>query len=82
MSYIIRTVTYFHIGKLQAVYDKELVLQPCVWLADAGQWSVALKTGAITAFEEFPFNDPVIVSREGLIDVAVWNHPIPQAPKS
>lgn len=74
--YIIRTVTMYYTGRLDAVYPGELVLSDAAWIADTGRWSAALSTGKLPEVEPYP--DGCIVSRAAIVDVAPWGHPLPR----
>ena len=70
--FMIRTVTMVFVGKLAGIYDKELLLTDCAWIADTGRLYNFLKDG--TAVEVEPIPGEVIISRGAIIDVAEWNH--------
>lgn len=78
-NYLIRTVTMYHVGTLTEVYDQELVLEGCSWVADTGRFSNALKTGELSEVEVMP--GPVIVGRGAIIDVVQWPHALPTESK-
>jgi hypothetical protein len=75
-SYIIRTVTMYYTGRLEAVYSGELVLADAAWIADTGRWSTALTTGKLSEIEPYPAG--CIVSRAAIVDVAPWPHALPR----
>ena len=75
-TYIIRTVTMYYTGRLEAVYSGELVLSDAAWIADTGRWSMALSTGKLSEVEPYP--GECIVSRAAIVDVAPWTHPLPR----
>ena len=67
--YAIRTLTMIQTGKLEAVYDNELVISSAAWIADTGRWMQFCKDPD-NANEVEPFGDnDVIVSRQNIIDV-------------
>jgi len=74
-KYLVRTVTMTLLGRLSAVYKKELVLNDASWVADTGRFSKALATGELNEVE--PFMKDAIVSRNGIIDVTEWIHALP-----
>jgi hypothetical protein len=78
-SYFFRTVTMHLIGKLEAVYGKELVISSASWIADSGRFYDAIKTGKLNEVE--PFCDDVIIGRGSIIDVTEWNHEKPRVQK-
>ncbi len=75
-SYIVRTVTMYYTGKLEAVYPGELVLSEAAWVADTGRWSTALSSGKLAEVEPYP--NGCIVSRAAIVDVAPWLHALPR----
>ncbi len=79
-QYFIRTVTFYHTGKLVAATDKELVLENAAWIADTGRFADALKSGKLNEVEPFP-DGRVIVGRGAVIDAAVWPHELPRTQK-
>lgn len=78
-NYLIRTVTYHHVGKLVEITDSDLVLESASWVADSGRFHTALKTGDLDEVE--PFVNPVIINRSSIIDATVWDHDLPQEQK-
>ena len=79
--YLIRTVTFFHIGKLTAVYRGELILSDAAWVADTGKWSKAMQEGPDMLDEVEMHHGPVIVSRSAIVDAVEWKHPLPTETK-
>lgn len=73
-NYFIRTVTMILVGKLEEVYDNELVLSTAAWVADTGRFADCLKYGEKIINEIEPFQDSVIVGRGSIIDMTIWNH--------
>lgn len=78
-QYLIRTVTMIVLGKLDKVFDGELVMSSASWVADTGRFYDALKTGKLNEVE--PFTDDVIVGRGSIIDATVWAHKLPREQK-
>jgi hypothetical protein len=71
--YFIRTVTMHLVGKLIAVYDKELVLQDCAWVADNGRFHKFVNGELDNNCEIEPFPDgKVLVGRGSLLDCTIW----------
>lgn len=66
--YAIRTLTMIQTGKLEAVYQQELVFSNAAWIADTGRWTQFCQN-ANNASEVEPFANPVIVQRSNIIDV-------------
>jgi hypothetical protein len=80
-NYFIRTVTYHYSGKLVAVYDNEIVLADCAWIADDGRFADALKSGEFNEIEPYPEDEEVIIGRGSIVDAHIFNHPLPTKQK-
>ncbi len=78
-QYLIRTVTFYYTGTLQAVTDTDLLLADAAWIADTGRFHDCLKTGELNEVE--PFTDNVIIPRGAIIDATFWNHNLPRNQK-
>lgn len=78
-SYLIRTVTFYYTGRLKRITPKELVLEDAAWIADTGRFYDCLKNGTFNEVE--PYAEPVIVSRDGIIDATEWTHELPRKQK-
>lgn len=73
--YLVRTVTYFVVGRLTEVHAQELVFTSASWVADTGRFHEALSTGKLAEVE--PFVGDVIVGRTAVVDATQWTHPLP-----
>lgn len=73
-NYFIRTVTMILVGKLEEVYDNELVLSTAAWVADTGRFMNCLRDGEKAIQDIEPFQDNVIVGRNSIIDATIWKH--------
>jgi hypothetical protein len=82
-NYFIRTVTMSHIGKLTAVNADNFVLSSASWVADSGRFSDAMRSGleSLSSSELEPFVNDVIIGRGALIDMTVYNFPLPTKQK-
>ena len=82
-NYFIRTVTMSHVGKLEAVYDDMLVLSSASWIADSGRLSDAMNSGleSLSSSEIEPFVNDLIVARGALVDMTIYNFPLPTKKK-
>jgi len=80
-KYFIRTVTHHFTGKLTAVYDKELVLSHCAWIADDGRFSDTLKSGEHSEVEPYPEGAQVIIGRMSIIDAHIYQPDLPLTQK-
>ena len=78
-KYLIRTVTMYYVGLLVSVFDHELVLSDCSWVADTGRFNNALVTGVLDEVEPMP--GTVIVGRGAVVDATEWNHDLPNKVK-
>jgi hypothetical protein len=74
-AYLIRTVTYFILGRLTEIYELELVLEEASWVADTGRFHEALRTGKLAEVE--PFVSAVIGGRDAICDSTEWTHALP-----
>lgn len=68
--YAIRTLTMIQTGKLEAVYERELVLSNAAWIADTGRWMQFCQNPQ-NASEVEPFIDNVIISRSNIVDSTI-----------
>lgn len=78
-NYFIRTVTMHHVGQLEQITDREIVLSNASWVADSGRFSIALARGELDEVERFV--NPVIINRDALVDATVWDHALPTESK-
>ena len=76
---LIRTVTHYHLGKVEAIEDGFVRLSSASWVADTGRFGQALAIGTLSEVE--PFVDDVFVSLGAIVDVTTWNHPLPTEAK-
>lgn len=72
----IRTVTMHYVGRLKAVFEHELLLSECSWVADSGRFHTALKEGKLSEVE--PYVTDVVLGRGAILDVSEWRHDIPK----
>lgn len=78
-AYFVRTVTMSILGKLEQVYEGELVFSDASWIPNTGTFSEFLKNGfrSQKSCEIEPFHNDCIVSRGGIIDCTIWSHELP-----
>ena len=76
-SVFVRTVTYHYVGRIVADDGPWLILEDASWVADSGQWSVALAAGRLSVVEPYP-DGPVAIAHAAIVDVCVWSHPLPR----
>lgn len=80
-SYLIRTLTYASVGRLTAVYDRELVLEDGSWVADTGRFHSVIQSGKWDDKSEVePVLGPIIVARCNIIDAFNWQGELPTEP--
>ena len=77
-AYLIRTVTYHLLGKIDKVSGNFLVLSDACWVADSGRFSKAIKEGELNEVE---FVGDAIVSIPSIVDAFPWIHKVPKETK-
>lgn len=81
-AYMIRTVTHYFVGRLEAVGPQELVLSGAAWVADTGRWAAFLAApDTVREVEPYPDGALVLVGRGAIIDAVVWPHALLRAVK-
>jgi hypothetical protein len=81
VKYLIRTVTMIYTGKLEKIYNKELVFSTCAWIPDTGRWSDAVEKGTFSEIEPYPINSEVIINRDVILDICDLNYDLPKTKK-
>lgn len=71
---LIRTVTYFSVGKVEKVEDGFFKLSDASWVADTGRFSNAIKEGKLIEVE--PVGE-MYVSLGSVVDIFPWTHDLP-----
>ena len=81
-NYFIRTITMALVGKLIEVYDDFLILSNASWVADSGRFNDALRLGLLMNdnVDIEPFVDNVIVNKNSIVDMTIYNHDLPKYP--
>jgi hypothetical protein len=74
-SILIRTVTHYHVGRVTALSDGEIVLADASWIADTERFGDTLTKGDLRESERCP--SWVVVMRSAIVDVFPWDHPLP-----
>jgi len=79
-NYMIRTVTMIYTGRLKQVFDKELVLTNCCWIAETERWADTCEKGIFREVEPYPKKAEVIISQGAILDAFIvnWNLPTEQ----
>lgn len=75
---LIRTVTYFSVGKVEKVEDGFIKLSTASWVADTGRFADAIKKGTLSEVE--PVGE-VYVSLGSIVDMFPWEHDLPTEQK-
>jgi len=76
---LIRSVTHYYTGQIEAVTDTDIVLTKAAWIASTKRWTDTLKTGELDEVEPFPSS--VTVMRAAMVDVSPWDHELPTEQK-
>ena len=69
-SYMIRTVTMIYTGFIVDVFDKELVLTNCHWIADTGRWNEFISDMKTNEHESYGDRN-VIIGRGAILDACI-----------
>lgn len=77
-AYLIRTVTYHMLGKIERISGNFLVLSEASWVADSGRFGTAISSGELNEIE---YVGDAIVSISAIADAFPWGHKIPKASK-
>ena len=78
---LIRTVTMIYTGKLEAVYEKELVISSAAWIAETKRWANSVKTGEFNEVEPYPDDSLITIGRGSILDVTHVNWKLPREQK-
>jgi len=78
---LIRTVTNYYTGEIALLSPSEIVLKSAAWIASTGRYAAALEKGTLDEVEPYPGTGVVSVSRQAIVDVAPWSHPLPREVK-
>lgn len=77
-KYLIRTVTYFALGKLDEITGDFLVLSESSWVADTGRFTQALANGDLNEVE---ITGACFVNMASIVDAFPWKHELPKKQK-
>jgi hypothetical protein len=77
---LIRGVTLYYLGRVEAVTQQEIVLTDASWIGDTGRFSQALASGVLSEVEPYPAGR-VVVGRGAVMDVSRWPHDLPRQVK-
>lgn len=76
----IRGVTMIDIGRLVAVYQKEIVIEDASWIPETERWAQFLSEGSYKECEPYPAGR-VVIGRGSICEVSEWTHSIPRGQK-
>ena len=80
-NYLIRTVTMIYTGKLEAVYEQELVISSASWIAETKRWAESVKEGQFEEVEPYPDNCKVTIGRGSILDATPVKWSLPREQK-
>ena len=80
-NYLIRTVTMIYTGKLEAVYDKELVISSAAWIPETERWADCIATGKFREVEPYPDDAKVTIGRGAILDAVEVKWKVPREQK-
>lgn len=80
-NYLIRTVTMIYTGKLEEVYEKELVLSSASWIAETERWADSVATGKFKEVEPYPDNVKIAIGRGAILDAVPVDWKLPREQK-
>lgn len=81
----IRTVTFHCTGRLVGIKRAGecyfLVLEDAAWIASSGRFTNAIEEGPNALEEVEPVTSIIRVNVSSIVDVFIWNHPLPRTQK-
>jgi len=77
-AYLIRTVTYHMLGRIEKISGDFLVMADASWVADSGKFSTAITKGELSESE---YVGDAIVNLTAIVDAFPWGHKIPKETK-
>ena len=80
-NYLIRTVTMIYTGKLEAVYEKELVISSASWIAETKRWKESVSEGNFEEVEPYPDECKVTIGRGAILDATPVKWKLPREQK-
>lgn len=79
-SYLIRTVTHYHVGRVKEVIGNFLVLTEASWVQDTGRFSECWKNPSVFKEVEPVTSECFFISLNAIVDAGQWDHPLPTKP--
>jgi len=73
-AWLIRTVTYFLVGRITKRVGPFFLLEEASWVADTGRFTDAIKKGTLSEVEPV---GPALVSISSIVDMFPWAHKLP-----
>jgi len=80
-KYLIRTVTMIYTGKLEKIFEHELVISTAAWIAETARWADSIKTGKFNEIEPYPENSEVVIGRDAILDATIVEWELPRTQK-
>lgn len=77
-AYLIRTVTYHMLGRIEKISGDFLIMTDASWVADSGKFSTAITKGELSETE---YVGDAIVNLTAIVDAFPWGHKIPKETK-
>lgn len=68
-NYLIRTVTMIYTGKLEKVYEKELLISCACWIPETNRWMQSVEKCEFKEVEPYPKDERVIIGRGAILDM-------------
>ena len=78
---LIRTVTFFQVGRIERVTRSWVYLRDASWVGDTGRFGACLANGTFSEVEKIPGDGAIMVSRAAIVDMFAWNHALPNSTK-
>ena len=79
-KYIIRTITMIYTGKLEKIFEHELIISSAAWIAETERWTDSLKTGKFKEIEPYPDGN-VVIGRDAILDAMIVDWELPREQK-
>lgn len=73
-QWLIRTVTYFLVGRVTKRVGPFLLLEEASWVADTGRFHDAIKKGTLSEVEPV---GPALLNVSAIVDMFPWAHKLP-----
>ena len=77
-AYLIRTVTYHHVGILKDIQGDFLIFKDASWVADSGRFSDCITKGT---FSEVEYVGAMGINKTAIVDFFPWENKVPKESK-